>query len=483
MKKILLSLVALMATMTGFAADKTVKFDFSKPDLYGYAVPDVSAGTPLNPGDKIEKDGVTITNTNDQESATAVRFFNSQGTITFRLASGGNVTITAAGKIKALHWVGYYNEYGKNFTSNVTTGWIDQTKNDDGTFTTNWEGEATSINIVRVDKTVQFSTLEVTYESNDEPGTDPEPTPGEFGEAEKYTAISYDNETKVYTVAPEFAAVVADATTGGVATNATDGASIVNFGTENLEAQAVGGTVASGEDGAVTAEGVQIWGDIKWDWKNQGDINYGYIVGTGNPVFGYEIEEITTDDQPTGKYRQNFTGYYYTPDCGSMPAQGLYYKFTAKKAGQLKIYVWSNKGNRNTYLVDEATTKPVTYAAEGYINGQNNEDGTKKWLTTEEIQALGSAEKPYVIGAGNQNYWGAITYVMAADQTVWLFQDSSQIGFQGFEFAPVADTTDGIEAVANVVNDNRMFTISGQQISAPVQGQVYIMNGKKYIAK
>lgn len=327
---------------------------------------------------------------------------------------------------------------------------------------------------------------------------------GESGnEPETYTAISW-NGTE-YTVAPEFAAVVADPATGGAATNINaDGVSIINFGTANMEAVAVGGTTAKTCDATSVTE----WNDIKWDWKNQGDIKYAYINGTGNPVFGYDIEEVMTDGTPTGNYRQNFDNYYYEPECGKLPAQGLYYKFTAKIDGEVKLNIWANKGNRNTYLVDEATTKPVAYSFEGYVNGQNevigqdpetgNDISAKKWLSTEEIQYLhdnakcqkdadgniipGTDSAPYVIGAGNQPFWGQVIYSMKAGQTVYLFHHNAQIGFQGYTFTP--NSSDA--AINNVAAESKsaaIFNLRGQRVNSVVRGQIFIQNGQKVIIR
>ncbi len=278
---------------------------------------------------------------------------------------------------------------------------------------------------------------------------------GAQAQVETYEAVTYDADANTYTASAEFAnAVIAD------------GESIVKFGTANMEVVAVGGTTAKDvyQDAGTDFAGWQEWNDVKWDVKNQGDITFGYIVGTGNPAMEVGAEEVLDGDMRTGHYRPAYK--YYTPDCGKMPVMGLYYKFTAKAAGDLKIYVWSNKGNRNTYLVDEATTKPVTYAAEGYINGQNGEDGQKKWLTPEEIAALSSAEKPYVIGAGNQPFWGAINYTMTAGQSVWIFQDSSQIGFQKYEFTTDASAINNIsvapvKAVAKTIQNGRVVIVKG----------------------
>ena len=139
---------------------------------------------------------------------------------------------------------------------------------------------------------------------------------------------------------------------------------------------------------------------------------------------------------------------------------GLYYKVTATKNGSIKIGVWVNKGNRNTYVVDAATALPVAYKAMGYINGQNETylqgDGTeasrKKYLTAEEIESIHKAAKvdaetgediaPYIIGAGNQPFFGNIAFNMEAGKTYYVFCESSQIGFNGWQFGEYITFTD-----------------------------------------
>ncbi len=309
-------------------------------------------------------------------------------------------------------------------------------------------------------------------------------------QTEKYEAVTFDGEA--YTASAEFAnAVIAE------------GKSVVTFGTDNMNVEAVGGTTAKDvyQDAGSDFAGWQEWNDVKWDVKNQGDITFGYIQGTGNPAMEFVAEEVLDEDMRTGHYRAKYT--YYTPDCGKMPVMGLYYKFTAKSAGDLKIYVWSNKGNRNTYLVDEATTKPVAYKAEGYINGQTYKtengdpeelNGKKKWLTSEEIQAIHDAAKlqdldgdgvpetdsaPYCIGAGNQPFWGTVNYTMTAGQTVWIFQDSSQIGFQGYEFAASGDNAINTVKTQNS-NAAVSYNLAGQKVSKNYNG-IVVKGGKKYI--
>jgi hypothetical protein len=241
----------------------------------------------------------------------------------------------------------------------------------------------------------------------------------------------------------------------------TGGTSEVSFGTANMDVLAVGGSTPKTilADGTVTE-----WNAISWQPKStnlQDNVDgletpyFYYVQGTGNPCVGMGVEEIVRDGEPTGEYRATYV--YYGPEDGGnykneMPMQGLYYKFTPKVDGTLKLQVWSNKGNRNTYVVEESSKQPVAYTAEGYINGQNEPKeavvngetvtyNAKKYLTAAEIQEIHDAAKvvdgvdtaPYVIGNGN-HFWGYLFVNVEAGKTYWLFQDSSQIGFGGYEF-------------------------------------------------
>ena len=214
-------------------------------------------------------------------------------------------------------------------------------------------------------------------------------------QTETYTAITRDAETKVMTLSDEFKAVLPlneDGSYGDVATNKDERGSVVVMKTASVTVEAVGGSTpadvpdVAGDNTAthvdMNADGtVNSWSEIKWQQKNQGDINWAWIQGTGNPAAKIEAEAIMTDDVPATyvdengvehtKYRPKYT--FYNPD-GSLgvPEMGLYYKFTATTAGTIKIGTWVNKGNRRTYVVDAATALPIAYKAEGYINGQNH---------------------------------------------------------------------------------------------------------------
>ena len=325
---------------------------------------------------------------------------------------------------------------------------------------------------------------------------------------ESYLAVDQDGN-----MAAEFAAVVTD----GVANNVENGNSVVKFGTTNVEVEAVGSADPAdlpegGQDitiGQVVDEANHLFElvsinstkDVKWEVKNQGDINFYYIAGTGTPAVSLLAEEIWTNDNPTGKYRLSVTAF--DPATGGEPKSGLYYKFTTKVDGALKVGIWANKGNRTTFLVDGETKQASEYLVEGYINGQNytQEDadadkctadqvGSKKWLSNDEIVALNSGTNKWIIGAGNQPFWGNVIIDAKAGKTYWLFQGNSQIGFQGYTFAPGAkkedlidDGIETIKAVAAADNANApVYNLAGQQVNSGFKGLV-IKNGKKFVVK
>ena len=310
---------------------------------------------------------------------------------------------------------------------------------------------------------------------------------------ESYSAINSG------ALSSEFAAVV-DAS--GVATNVSNGSSIVNFGTTNVSVVAVGSADPAdkpddgGQDitpGALVDEAKHLYElvsinstkDIKWEVKNQGDINFDYVAGTGTPAVSLLAEEIWKDEQPTGTYRLFVTAF--DPATGGEPLSGLYYKFTTAVDGALKVGIWANKGNRTTFLVDGETKQASDYLVEGYINGQNDENGKKKWLSNDEIVALNTSGNKWIIGAGNQPFWGNVIIDAKAGKTYWLFQGNSQIGFQGYTFAPgksKEDMVTSIEAVKNVQPkaDGAIYNLAGQEVDKSFKG-IVLKNGKKMIQK
>ena len=313
---------------------------------------------------------------------------------------------------------------------------------------------------------------------------------------ESYVAVDADGNMAV-----EYASVIDES---NVATNVENGSSVVKFGTANVEVEAVGSAEPAdkeegGQDitiGAQIDEALHLYElvsinstkPIKWEKKNQGDINFSYIGGTGVPAVSMVAEEVYTEGEATGKYRVVYTTF--DPDKGGEPQSGLYYKFTTKADGALKVGIWANKGNRTTFLVDSETKQATPYLVEGYINGQNGEDGKKKWLSNDEIKAIhdasGNAGNPWIIGAGNQPFWGNVIIDAKAGKTYWLFQGNSQIGFQQYTFYPGKSKEDvtsveTIKTVAEKANGAR-YNFAGQKVDSAYKG-VVIQNGKKVVIK
>ena len=311
----------------------------------------------------------------------------------------------------------------------------------------------------------------------------------------------------------EFAAVVDES---GNATNVSNGSSKVTFGTTNVSVEAVGSAEPAdlpdgGQDitvGEVIDDTLHLYElvsinstkPITWKKANQGDISFNYVTGTGTPAVELYAEEIVTEGEATGTYRLSVKAF--DPAVGGELLSGLYYKFTTAVDGALKVGIWANKGNRTTYLVDGETKVASEYLVEGYIQGQTYTDddvaagrcteeqkGQKKWLTNDKIVALRNpSNSEWVIGYGNQPFWGNVIIDAKAGKTYWLFQGDSQIGFQGYTFAPGAkkeDLVTGIKGVQTVVEQNTnatRYNLAGQQVTKSYKG-VVVQNGKKYIQK
>jgi len=324
---------------------------------------------------------------------------------------------------------------------------------------------------------------------------------------ESFLAVDADGS-----IASQYAAIIGE---GGVANNVSNGSSKVNFATTNVTVEAVGsadpadlpeggqditiGTLISEADHTYQLVSINSTKDIKWEVKNQGDINFYYVAGTGTPAVSMVAEEVYTDGQPTGKYRVKVTAF--DPATGGEPASGLYYKFTTAVDGALKVGIWANKGNRTTFLVDGETKQASPYLVEGYINGQiwtaddvtagkctEEQVGKKKWMSNDEIVALRNpSNSEWVIGAGNQPFWGNVIIDAKAGKTYWLFQGNSQIGFQSYTFAPgktKEEMVNGINTI-KVAEQNAnapMYNLAGQKVDKSYKG-LMIQNGRKFVNK
>jgi len=190
------------------------------------------------------------------------------------------------------------------------------------------------------------------------------------------------------------------------------------------------------------------WGDITWkngnNKKDKDNNDMLFLMGSGNGYKNVYAEEIYTDGEPTGKYRAYYTYIDYDGGETGLPGYGLYYKFTPSKAGVLKVNVWVNKGRRKTFVLKGSAGVPLTYGTDfefdGYINGENVE-GVPVYFSTADFKAYrataaetDAAITKYVITPGDKAIWGWITLNVEANETYLFYQQSSQLGFGGFEF-------------------------------------------------
>ena len=236
------------------------------------------------------------------------------------------------------------------------------------------------------------------------------------------------------------------------------------------------------------------------------------VLGDGNAYKEILAECFYSEDKGEDVIRPYYTYIKYEDGETGIPAFGLYYKFSPSKAGKLKVQVWVNKGNRKTVIVKGSTGAPMTYGTdyqfEGYVNGQRANYETQAidpetgepmvdnqgnpvydqyqiFFSAEEMYQrwVDAGSKQFVLDAGNQALWGWLTFDVAAGETYYLFQLSSQLGFGGFEFegekyeaapngelAPeFATVVDASTSIANNVGTTGKSVVSFQTASMQVE--------------
>ena len=173
-----------------------------------------------------------------------------------------------------------------------------------------------------------------------------------------------------------------------------------------------------------------------------------------------------------------------------LPNNGTYITLTPKVAGTLKVTVWINKGSRDVYVVKASDAKALALGTEviasGYINGQNNdvEDGNplKGYpMFQENIAAKGTEDNDaYVVGVGNQAYWGYLTFAANANETYYIFNKNTQIGFGGFEFTAGSTGINDVTVNAGLDKNAPIYNLAGQRVGKDAKG-ILIQNGRKFI--
>ena len=265
--------------------------------------------------------------------------------------------------------------------------------------------------------------------------------------------------------------------------------SVVSFSTTNVTGTHTSGPIAGYIDGPTTPLKPNVdntWGGIsKKALSSDGSVpTFYYVKGKGNPVNLDKVkwEEKVTDDVPTGEYRAYWNDSYYNPDgTAGLPKNGTYVTLKAATDGKMRVAVWINKGSRDVYIAKASDCKALRFGTEviasGYINNQNNdvEEGSplKGYPKYQENIATKGTEgsDAYVIGAGNQAVWVYLTFIAKANETYYIFNKNTQIGFSGFEFTP-GETSLGINSISNSVEKSvkGYYTLDGAKVNAPVNG-------------
>ena len=174
MKKILLSLMTIMASVAMFADEVT--FDFSSATAFGYADPEPEKFTQLENGNQVKQGNIIIT-ANFTEG-NGMRFFkNKNGVVNLRAYKPSKVVISTVdgSAITGIQIDG----------ANLTSTYVTCDGYDNGT----WSGNAASVTLEVIKSTVQFNKMTVTY------GT---ATPVNV----EAPTISFDAATKTVTITP-----------------------------------------------------------------------------------------------------------------------------------------------------------------------------------------------------------------------------------------------------------------------------------------
>ena len=166
------------------------------------------------------------------------------------------------------------------------------------------------------------------------------------------------------------------------------------------------------------------WKAISWknnnNKKDKDNNDLLYLMGTGNGYATLLADYYYSEEQGDYFTRAEYTYIDYEKGETGIPAYGLYYQFSPKADGNLKVSVWVNKGgdNRKTFVVKASDGKPLTpfvdYTFDGYVNGQN-EDGHPKYFSAEAFKArhdevYASSPQPYKLSESGQAVWGWITF-------------------------------------------------------------------------
>ncbi len=303
-------------------------------------------------------------------------------------------------------------------------------------------------------------------------------------------------------------------------------ANAVDISTPNVKAVQVSGPVAGFIDGSElplaanydnTFGSTQVPGQKNNPWvymaPSTDPIGFYFVQGKGNPVDLDKIvwEEITTDGEGTGVYKANWEASYYNPD-GSMgiPSNGTFAEFTPALDGELSVLCWINKGNRSTYVAKGSDKKALALGSEvkisGWVHGMTYTEeevgegspliGMNKFMenvptwtdlnpdaseATIEDFTKRNVYPDYIIGGGNQIAIVYLTFDVIANESYYIFNNSSQIALNSYTFTPSGESA--LEMVAAEENAPvEYFNLQGIRVADPDNG-VYLRRQGNNVSK
>lgn len=239
--------------------------------------------------------------------------------------------------------------------------------------------------------------------------------------------------------------------------------------------------------------------------------NYGTIQNGSNENYG----AYTQSYSPVGIYKRN-----HTLTLGAQNEEGHWATFsndhatffpsdkaTVKKASVegevLKVSLANDAESAaidktidgyfvpaNTGVLVNSSSESVTY----YLLNRNIGEITENLLQPASIKMedMGDGYLFYKLAYGDWPnnthlgfFWGADDggpFTIKANTAYLAVPEDVAAMVKGFEFYS-DETPSGISDMNMDVNDGYIYNLNGQRVVAPVRGQIYIMNGRKFIAK
>lgn len=280
--------------------------------------------------------------------------------------------------------------------------------------------------------------------------------------------------------------------------------SVVEFSTDHVKGIHTSGPISSYPeaelvDGKLVPDYNNSWSGLKTQALSSDNsvAPFKWVQGYGNPVNIDKVAfvERETGGIPMGKFYAVWDDAYYSPDgANGLPTNGTYITFTPSVDGTMKISAWVNKGYREIFIVKESGMKALSFGTDikisGYITDQNNdvEEGSPLYgyMKYQDPLPMKGTEgnDPYIIeGTKDFTAFVYLTFNVTADETYFVFNKSTQIGFSGYEFTPSGGT--GIKDITASGQDDDnapIYNLAGQRVNKDRKG-ILIQNGKKFINK